>query len=40
MTAMPIILVTPDLIRGLPALMAQEEGGSRVKPGMTDVVRG
>ena len=28
-------IVTPDLIRGLPAFAVQEVGGSRVKPGMT-----
>ena len=28
-------LVTPALSRGLPAFGAQDEGGSRVKPGMT-----
>ena len=31
--------VTPDLIRGLPAFAAQEEGGSRLKAGMTLSVR-
>ena len=28
-------IVTPDLIRGQPAFAAQEEGGSRLKAGMT-----
>jgi hypothetical protein len=30
------LIVTPDLIRGLPSLQAaQEQGGSRLKAGMT-----
>jgi hypothetical protein len=28
-------IVTPDLIRGLPAFAPQEQGGSRLKAGMT-----
>jgi hypothetical protein len=34
-----MFLVTPGLTRGLPCLfdVEQEEGGSRVKPGMTNV---
>jgi hypothetical protein len=32
------LLVTPDLIRGLPVLAAAEEGGCRVKSGTTVAV--
>jgi hypothetical protein len=28
-------IVTPDLIRGLPAFAPQQQGGSRLKAGMT-----
>jgi hypothetical protein len=31
-------IVTPDLIRGLPAFPLQEQGGSRFKAGMTNQV--
>ena len=32
-------IVTPDLIRGLPAFASQEQGGSRLEAGMTVEVR-
>ena len=31
--------VTPGLTRGLPAFSTHQEGGSRVKPGMTGFMR-
>jgi hypothetical protein len=33
-------VVTPDLIRGLPAFAQEEQGGSRLKAGMTVELRG
>ena len=32
-------IVTPDLIRGLPFSVPQEQGGSRLKAGMTAEAR-
>jgi len=39
MTFVACTTVTPDSIRGLLAFAAQEQGGSRLKAGMTATVR-